>query len=71
MRPDLVEVSWDTDKSKWLVKITIGEEVIRRYCSLPKSAGEQDLRKTAEETLRDEGYELDGLTIKIQPMRVA
>jgi len=38
MRADQVEVSWDAGKAKWLVRIVNGEEVIRRYCKLPKDA---------------------------------
>jgi len=29
MRPDRMEVSWDAEKSKWLIRIETGEEVIR------------------------------------------
>ena len=42
MRADRAEVSWDSEKSKWVVRISIGEEVIRRYCSLPQTASESD-----------------------------
>jgi len=71
MRADRAEVSWDSEKSKWVVRISVGEEVIRRYCSLPQSASETDLRSAAETTLRDEGYELDGATIAVQKSKVA
>jgi len=57
MRADRVEVSWDTAKSKWLMRIISGEEVIRRHCDLPKNADEQALRSAAQQTVRDEGYE--------------
>jgi len=66
MRADRVEVSWDQEKSKWLVRIAVGEEVIRRYCDLPRNAGENDLRAAAQKTLQDEGYEADGAAITIQ-----
>ena len=59
MRVDRVEVSWDTDKSNWLVRIANGEEVIRRRCKLPKSADDQALRTAAQQVLQDEGYEPD------------
>jgi hypothetical protein len=58
MRADHVEVSWDADKSNWLVRIKIGEEVIRRHCKLPKSADEQTVRAAAQQVVQDEGYEL-------------
>lgn len=71
MVADQAEVSWDAGKSKWLVRITAGEEVIRRYCDLPENAGEQDLRKAAQDTLVDEGYQPDGTAITIQKTRAA
>lgn len=66
MRADSVEVSWDNAKSKWMVRIQAGEEVIRRHCNLAKSADEQALRQAAQETLKDEGYDLDSMPITIQ-----
>jgi hypothetical protein len=71
MRADRAEVSWDSEKSKWVVRISVGEEVIRRYCNLPQSASETDLRSAAQTTLKDEGYEFDGAAIAIQKSRVA
>ena len=56
MRADRVEVSWDGDKKKWLVRIQIGEEVIRRYCDAPRDADEQRIRAEVQKTLVDEGY---------------
>jgi hypothetical protein len=66
MRADNVEVSWDNAKSKWMVRIRAGEEVIRRHCDLAKNADEQALRQAAQETLKDEGYEPDSMPITIQ-----
>ena len=68
MQADRVEMSWDTTKSKWLVRIQAGEEVIRRYCDLPKNADETALRQSALKTLADEGYEADGAGINVQRM---
>jgi len=65
MRADSVDVSWDANKSKWLVRIQSGEEVIRRHCDLPKGADEPALRSAAEKTVQDEGYELDSAAISI------
>jgi hypothetical protein len=59
MRADGAEVSWDAAKSKWLVRIQSGEEVIRRHCDAPKDADEKSLRLAVEKTLNDEGYETD------------
>jgi hypothetical protein len=71
MRADHAEVSWDTEKSKWVIRISMGEEVIRRYCSLPRTASESDLRAAAQTTLRDEGYELEGEAITVQNPKAA
>ena len=71
MRADHAEVSWDSEKSKWVIRISVGEEVIRRYCDLSQTASETELRSAAQTTLRDEGYELDGGDITIQPLRAA
>jgi hypothetical protein len=66
MTADRVEVSWDPGKSKWLVRIQSGEEVIRRYCSSPRNADDPALRAAAEKTVQDEGYQLAaaGVTIR-------
>lgn len=71
MQADRTEVSWDSGKSKWLVRISVGEEVIRRYCDLPQSAGENELRAAAQKTLQDEGFETDGAAITIQSAQAA
>ena len=59
MHADRVEISWDADKSNWLVRIVTGEEVIRRHCKAPKDADEQTLRTAAKQTVQEEGYEPD------------
>jgi hypothetical protein len=66
MRADHVEVSWDADKSNWMVRVKTGEEVIRRHCKLPKGADEQSLRRAALQVVHDEGYELDAAELVIQ-----
>lgn len=66
MRADRVEVSWEPNKSKWLVRIQSGEEVIRRYCDLPKGADDAALRSAAQTTVQDEGYELDSANMTIR-----
>jgi hypothetical protein len=66
MRPDRVEVSWDTAKSKWLIRIEAGEEVIRRHCDVPKNADDQSLRAAVQKTVADEGYELDPTAVSIR-----
>ena len=66
MRADRAEVSWDAGKSKWLVRIETGEEVVRRHCQAPKDADEQSLRSAVQKTVQDEGYELDPAQIRIR-----
>jgi len=66
MRADRVEVSWDNDKSKWLVRIVNGEEVIRRHFGAPKGADDQALKTAAQKTVQDEGYEPDPAAISIK-----
>jgi hypothetical protein len=65
MRADRVEVSWDSGKSKWLVRIQSGEEVIRRHTTVPRNADEQALRTVAQKTLVDEGYEPEAAQISV------
>jgi hypothetical protein len=66
MHADQVEVSWDSGKSKWLVRIVNGEEVIRRYCNLPKDADEKALASAAQKTVQDEGYEADPTVVSVR-----
>jgi hypothetical protein len=66
MLADRVEVSWDTDKSKWLIRIQNGEEVIRRHFDAPKNADDQTLRVAVQKVVGDEGYELDLANIDIR-----
>jgi hypothetical protein len=66
MHADQVEVSWDAGKSKWLVRIVNGEEVIRRYCNLPKDADEKALGTAAQKTVQDEGYEADPAVVSVR-----
>jgi hypothetical protein len=66
MRADSVEVSWDADKSNWLVRIITGEEVIRRHCKAPKDSDEQTLRSLGQKTAQDEGYESEAAQVSIR-----
>jgi hypothetical protein len=50
-----------------LIRIEVGEEVIRRYCDLPQNANEQALRAAAQKTLKDEGYDGDAEIAIKQP----
>ena len=71
MRIDRAEVSWDPQKSNWLVRIQTGDEVVRRHCSLPKDADEQALRSAVLKTVEEEGYEADPATVVISRQAAA
>ena len=71
MHADRTEVSWESSKSKWLVRISVGEEVILRYCDLPQQASESALRAAAEKTLRDEGFDSETSPITIRTNQAA
>jgi len=66
MRADRVELSWDADKSNWLIRITSGEEVIRRRFQARKDADDKTLISTAQQEVRDEGYEADPAQVSIR-----
>jgi hypothetical protein len=66
MRADQVEASWDAGKKKWLFRIRIGEEVVRRYCDAPADAEEETLKSLAQKTLQDEGYEREPAELTIR-----
>ena len=66
MRADHVEVSWDAAKSKWLIRIESGDEVIRRHCDAPKNADDQTLRSAAQKAVHDDGYEADPSQISLR-----
>lgn len=66
MSPDLVEVSWEEAKKKWLVRIKLGDEVIRRFCDVPKDAVEATIRSVAQKTVEDEGYQADAAQVTIR-----
>jgi hypothetical protein len=71
MHADRVEVSWDSQKSQWLIRIASGEEVLRRHLKLPSNADEQTLRAAAQKTVADEGHDADPAIISIGSERVA
>jgi len=59
-------VSWDTHKKQWNVRVQVGEEVIRRPLpNTPPTAADDALRSLAVDTARDEGYDLDPATVAV------
>lgn len=59
MKADRVEVSRDQKTNKWLIRIKVGEEVIRRHSDQAKDIDEATLRSLAAKTAADEGYSVD------------
>jgi hypothetical protein len=66
LRADRAKVDWDQDKKQWHVRVTIGEEVIkRRLPRTPHDAGDEVLRSLAVETARADGYDVDPASVAI------
>ncbi len=63
MKADRVELTWDSQKSNWLVRIEAGGEVVRRHLSLPRETPEPTLRAAAQKIAEDEGYEASEFSI--------
>jgi hypothetical protein len=66
MNADRVEVSWDGEKSSWLIRIEVGAEVIRRHCKESKSADDNTLQTAAAKTAADEGYQISAANISVR-----
>lgn len=66
MQADRLEVSWDTERSKWLVRIEAGDEVIRRRFDAPQSMDDRSLRNFALKESQEEGYEVADANISIK-----
>ncbi|HMF79622.1 MAG TPA: hypothetical protein VK604_28430 [Bryobacteraceae bacterium] len=67
MKADRVEISRDKQKNGWLIRIQVGEEVIRRHCNKPTNADEATLRSAAIKTAADEGYTVDPSAVVFNP----
>jgi hypothetical protein len=65
MKADRVEVSRDDKSNRWLIRIHVGSEVIRRHCNELPDATENTLREAAVKTATDEGYTVDPSSIVI------
>ena len=65
MRVDEVEASWDAARKSWLLRIRIGEEVIRRHCDAARNADDGTLKLLAQKTLQDEGFDPEPAGLKI------
>ena len=63
MKADRVEIVRDEKANRWVIKIQVGEEVIRRPCHEPHGADHEILRDVAVKTAADEGYTVDPSSI--------
>jgi hypothetical protein len=60
------KVEWNPEKKHWQVVIQVGAEVIRRQCAnTPREATEDELRKIAIATAKDEGYDIDPAHVSV------
>jgi hypothetical protein len=66
MRADEVEASWDAAKNSWLLRIRMGEEVLRRHCAAARNADDGILKSLAQKTLQDEGFEPEPAELRIR-----
>lgn len=67
IRATKATVGWDSQKKQWLVRVQIGEEVIRRPLGkTAQDANEEALRSQAVATAKDEGYEVDPSAVAIE-----
>jgi hypothetical protein len=67
VRAHSAEVFWEPDRKSWIVRITVGEEAIRRaFKNAKRDADDDTLRSLAVTTAHDEGYELasDAVNVK-------
>lgn len=65
IKADNAQVSWDTARKKWRIRIQAGEEVIKRTASQSSQADDESLRSLAVQTAHDEGYDLDASRVVI------
>jgi hypothetical protein len=66
MRATKATVDWDSQKKQWLVRVQIGEEVIKRPLDkIAQDVNEEALRSKVVATAKDEGYEVDPSTVEI------
>ena len=59
------QVSWDSQKKSWTVRIQMGEEVIKRPAKAAADAADDVLRSLAAALVQEEGYEIDASQVAI------
>lgn len=61
------EVLFDAQKKAWVVRIQVGEEVVRRTCKNTKGdLPDSELVTLAVQTAHDDGYELSADQVKVK-----
>jgi hypothetical protein len=63
LKADRIEVTRDEQQNKWLIRIWVGDEVIRRYCHEAADVDRTTLTNAAIKTAYDEGYTIDPLNV--------
>lgn len=67
LKANSARVEWDSPKKRWEVHIEVGAEVIKRPLANERiDSSEEEVRRRAVETARDEGYELAPEKVQIQ-----
>jgi len=59
------QVSWDSQKKSWQIRIQMGEEVIKRPAKAAADAADDTLRSLAVTIAQDEGYEIDASKVTV------
>lgn len=59
MKANQIEVVWNEQHGKWLIRITVGDEVIRRYSEQTPDVDHITLQKEAIDLAAEEGYTFD------------
>ncbi len=66
VRADTAAVSWDEQRKRWVIRLRVGEEVIKRPApNVARDANDEVLHSTAVRIANDEGYELDPADVTV------
>jgi hypothetical protein len=66
VRVNTAAVSWDAERKRWLIRLRVGEEVIKRAVpNATRDADDEVLRSLAVETAKDEGYDISPLCVTV------